>query len=63
MNMTIAHPSNAASHEVPDGYTPIVAAYSQQSAASVECTRESLAPRIQDSVIVLPGGKAMDVYL
>ena len=57
MNMSITHSSDAASHEIPDSYAAIIAAYSQQSATSVECTHESLAPRIQDAVIVLPGGK------
>lgn len=54
MDMSIAHSGNASCHEVPDGYTTIVATYGQQCATSVECTRESLTTRIQDAIIVLP---------
>lgn len=54
MNMSIAHSGNASCHKVPDSYATIVATYSQQCATSVECTRESLTARIQDTIIVLP---------
>lgn len=54
MNMSIAHSGNASCHKIPDSYATIVAAYSQQCATSVECTRESLTARIQDTIIVLP---------
>ena len=53
MNVGIAHSGNAASHEVPDGDAAVVAAHGQQSATPVERTREGLAARVQDAIIVL----------
>ena len=53
MNVSVAHSGNAASHEIPDSYPAVVAADGQQSTASVECTCEGLAARIQNPVIML----------
>ena len=61
MNVSIAHPGNTASHKVPDCYSPIIAAHCQQSTPPVEGARESLAARVQDTVIVLESEKERTV--
>ena len=51
--MSATDPSDPSGHEVPDGDTAIVAAHGQQGTLSVEATGESLAARVQDTIIVL----------
>ena len=55
MDVTIAHSGDAASHEIPDGYPAVVTAHRQQSPASVEGARESLAARVKYAIVVLQG--------
>ena len=53
MDVSTTDPSNPSGHEVPDGNTAIVAAHGQQGTSSVEGAGESLAARVQDTIIVL----------
>ena len=53
MNVSATDPGDPSGHEVPDGNAAIVAAHGQQGTSSVEGAGESLAARVQDTIIVL----------
>ena len=53
MSMTAVNYCDAAGHEVPYCYSPIIASYCQIVATTVECTRECFASRVKVAIVVL----------
>jgi len=53
VDVVAARPGDASSGEVPDGYSPVIAAHSQLGAPPVEGTGKSFTATVQNTFVVL----------